>query len=162
EMVFTPEDQEITNLLPDAIKYEAVYQEYNNPYQVTRSSDERMLTIPPMIADELLTKFGQELIRFEMEGEVFNHMEIHHTELPFSVKLDTGRADEFQLDLTAFQSFRYIDLYGYLILDNHFYKISEEQQLLIKELKKLIDQSRNPILPIANDQIEPFVSQVVP
>ncbi|WP_324255035.1 SNF2 helicase associated domain-containing protein [Bacillus sp. REN16] len=162
EMVFTPEDQEIINLLHDAIKYEEVYQEYNNPYQVTRSSDERMLTIPPMIADELLTKFDQKLIRFEMEGEVFNHIEIQDTELPFSVKLDTGRADEFQLDLTAFQSFRYIDLYGYLILDNHFYKISEEQQLLIKELKKLIDQSRNPILPIANDQIEPFVSQVVP
>ncbi|WP_332691743.1 DEAD/DEAH box helicase [Halalkalibacter lacteus] len=163
EQEFTEEDQEVINLLQDAIKYGEIYQELQASfYRSSGSSDERALSIPPMITDELLTKLENRSIRLEVGGEAFNQINIYQSELPFSIQLDKGRVDEFQLDLTELLTFKYLDLYGYIILNNNFYKISDEQQLLIKELKKLIDKSNSPLLPITNDQIEPFISQVVP
>jgi superfamily II DNA or RNA helicase/uncharacterized Zn finger protein len=163
EQEFTQDDQEIINLLQDAIKYEEIYQELQSSfYRSSSSTDERSLIIPPMIADELLAKLEKGTFRFESGGEAFNQIKIYQSELPFSLRLDKGKADEFQLDLTALLTFEYLELYGYIVIDNHFYKISSEQQLLIKELKKLIEQSNSPILAIANDQIEPLISQVVP
>lgn len=163
EQEFTQEDQEIINLLLDAMKYEEIYQEFQSKYYGGYgTSDERALSIPPMIVDEFLKKLEIRGVRLEMSGEVFNEINIYQSELPFSMLLDKGKADEFRLDLTALAAFQYLDLYGYMMLDNQFYKISDEQQILIKELKKLIDLSNSPILPIANDQIEPFISQVVP
>lgn len=160
---FTQDDQEIINLLQDAIKYEEIYQEFQASfYRGSGSSDERALSIPPMIIDELLTKLENSSVRFEIGTEAFNEIKIYQSELPFSIQLDKGKVDEFQLDLSGLLTFKYLDLYGYIILDNNFYKISDEQQLLIKELKKLIDQSNNPVLPIAKDQIESFISHVVP
>jgi SNF2 family DNA or RNA helicase/uncharacterized Zn finger protein len=163
EHEFTPNDLEIINLLQEAIKYEEIYQEFQSPYSRTYGSlDERALTIPPMIADELLRKLENGEVHFELDRKSFNQIEIDQSELPFTIQLDKGKADGFQLDLTSLATFDYLDLYGYIIVDHRFYKISVEQQLLIKELKKLVDQSNNPVLPIANDQIEPFISQVVP
>ncbi len=163
EQEFSQEDQEIIHLLLNAIKYEEIYQEFQpSYYRGSGSSDERAINIPLMIMDELFTKLNNRSVLFENGDKVFNQINIYHSELPFSIQLDKGSVDEFQLDLTELVSLKFLDLYGYIILDNNFYKISDDQQRLIKELKNLIDQSSSPLLPIANDQIEPFISQVVP
>lgn len=163
EQEFSQVDQEIINLLLDAIKYEEIYQELqSNIYRNYGSPDERAFIIPPVLADEILKRLEKIESRIEFGNISFNQIKIYQTELPFSIQLDKGKADDFQLDLTALLTFKYLELYGYILSDNHFYKISDDQQLLIKELKKLIELSNSPILPIALDQIEPFISQVMP
>ena len=163
EQKFTQEDQEIINLLQEAVKFEDLYRQFQSTYyQSSGMGDERAIRIPPMIADDLLKKLNNSSICFETGGESFNQIHVYHNKLPFSIQLDKGRTDEFQLDLTEIQTFTYLDLYGYMIQENIFYKISPEQQVLLKELKTLIEKSSSPLLPIANDQIEPFISQVIP
>ncbi|WP_042461298.1 DEAD/DEAH box helicase [Neobacillus dielmonensis] len=156
-------DQEIIHLLQDAINNEEIYQELQPSfYRSYGSSDERTLTIPPMIAEDLLKRLETKGVRVEIGSKAFNEIKIHQSELPISFQLDKGITGNFKLDLTTLATVQYLDLYGYIIIENHFYKITDEQQLLIKELKKLIDQSNSSVLSIASDQIEPFISQVVP
>ncbi|GAA0380510.1 DEAD/DEAH box helicase [Bacillus horti] len=163
EQQFTEEDQEIINLLLDAVKYEEVYQElqdrFNRGYG---STAERILFIPPMVTDTLLARFKDRTIHFEMDGQAYTHINIYQTDLPFTLRLEKGKADNYQLDLTELHALKYLDLYGYIITENRFYKVSDEQHLLIKELKKIVNQSSNPLMPIDMIQIEPFISQVVP
>ncbi|WP_227937562.1 DEAD/DEAH box helicase [Alkalihalobacillus deserti] len=164
EQEFLREDQEIINFLQEAVKYEEIYKEFqvSSFYRSSGSLDERMLTIPPMIADDLLSNLENRAIRFESGAEVFNQITVSQNELPFSIQLDKGQKDKFQLDLTALLTMKYLDLYGYFIQASTFYKIPTEQQVFIKELKKLVNLSNSPLIPIANDQIEPFLSQVAP
>ena len=163
EQEFMQIDLEIIHLLQEAVKYEGIYRELqSNFYRDYGSADERAIMIPPLLADEFLEKLEKRDTYVEFGGKTFNQIKIDQSELPFSIQLDKGKADDFQLDLSALLTFKYLELYGYILVDNHFYKISDEQQVLIKELKKIIEQSNSPVLPIALDQIEPFISQVVP
>ncbi|MCQ6280497.1 SNF2 helicase associated domain-containing protein [Bacillus sp. EB600] len=163
EQQFTQEDQEIINLLQEAEKYKELYRQFQPSYfQSSGMADEREINIPPMIADDLLKKLSNRPIRFERGEVAFNQITIFHNELPASIQLDKGRTNGFQLDVTDLLAFKYLGLYGYMVQDNIFYKISPEQQLFLEELKKVTDRSNSPILPIATDQIEPFLSQVVP
>ena len=79
--------------------------------------------IPPMVADMLLEKINDSTFHFEIGGDAFNHLVFHQNELPFSIQLDKGRiTDEFQLDMTQYFDCTYLDLYGYIIQENFFYK----------------------------------------
>ncbi|MCT2534694.1 DEAD/DEAH box helicase [Aquibacillus koreensis] len=162
EQEFTQEDRAIIDLLLDALKFEEAYQKMQSDYYRGSGWDERALMIPPMIVDQLLNHFAKEVVRFETDGKAYDQINLYQSDLPFSIQLDKGGLDGFQLDLSELLTVQHLDLYGFIMSENNFYKISDEQQLLIQELKKLMNRSHSPLLPIANDQIEPFISQVAP
>lgn len=163
DQAFTQDDQEIIDLLLSAMHYETAYQHMQGSYyRGAGSTDERMLTIPPMLIDELFAKLENRPVRLLSGREVFEQINVYESELPFSIQLDQGQADNFQLDLRELLAYNHLDLYGYILKQNNFYKLSEEQQLLLNELNILTNSAQSSILPIANDQIEPFISQVAP
>lgn len=163
EQMFTEQDQEIIDLLIEAIKYDELYKEIHDLYdQSSYSREERSISIPPMLIDQLLAKFEGRTIHFQKDKHVYNQIKVISNQPPLSLKLDKGVDNGFQLDLSQLLSWEFWDFYGYLSRKNYFYKISPEQEKIIEELKKMISKMRTPILPIADDQIEPFVSQVVP
>ena len=160
---FAQEDQEILQLLQESIRNEDLARQFQPSYlQGTGITDERAMRIHPLVADDLLEKMKNRSIQFEIGGKSFRGINIYHNELPFSIQLDKGKTDGFQMDLSDVLTYQYLDLYGYMYQDNRFYKISSAEQELMRELKELVNQSKNPVLPIANDQIESFISQVVP
>ncbi|MCM3737485.1 SNF2 helicase associated domain-containing protein [Bacillus cytotoxicus] len=163
EHEFTQEDQEIIKILQEAVKYEKISQELiHSYYQRSGFTDDRIITIPPMLADDLLTKLENRSVCFQNDGNVFNKVQVEHNEFPFSIQLDKGLKDGFLLDLTELLSFQYLELYEYIIQNNTFYKISAEQKIVITEMEKIMTLSKSHVLPIENDQIESFISQVVP
>lgn len=163
EHEFSDEDKEIFSLLQDVMNYEEIYQEFQSPfYRNQTSTDERTITISPIVADEIIEKLANRSLRFENGREVFNQVEIFHQELPFTLPLDKGNLNEFQLDLSEFLSTDYLELYGYLVQENSFYKLSPMQQTIVKELKKVVDKTNSSLLSIGSDQIEPFLSYVAP
>ncbi|WEG11138.1 DEAD/DEAH box helicase [Pullulanibacillus sp. KACC 23026] len=160
---FNQEDQEVVELLLEAMSLEETYKQFQNGYSSSSApSNQRALTIPPIFADRLLLKLQKTLIYFEMGRETYTQIELCQEEWPITLELDKGPLEGYQLDLTSLQPFTYLDLYGYIILKNQFYRLSEEQQHLFRELKKLMDHSQRPVIPIANDQIEAFLAFVVP
>lgn len=160
---FSKEDKEMISLLLDAVKYEEVYQETRSSYHLNdRSGDERSIIIPPMMADEVIGKLAGREMRFENGSDVFSSLHVYDQELPLSIRLENGKSDGFQLNLSQLNTLIFLEMYGYAVQANKIYRLSPTQQSVIFELMKLVTQSQNSVIPIGNDQIEPFLSYVAP
>ena len=163
EQEFSADDQEIISILQEAVHHELLFHSFQPSYnQYSRVGDERAISIPPMLADRLLEKINYTTFRLEIDGGSFNHIVFKQNELPFSIILEKGRLDEFQLDMSDFLDYTFLNLYGYVIQENFFYKITHDQQVFITEMKRLIDKVNSPIVSVLSDQIDVFISQVVP
>ncbi|WP_226037295.1 DEAD/DEAH box helicase [Aquibacillus saliphilus] len=163
EQVFNQEDFELIQLLIDVSKNEEAY---SNPYFSYRK-DQRVATIPPMVVDMLLSKLLHTNYTFESSNQTYKQLEIVEKEVPFGFKIDKGLDDEFNLDITELTNMEFFDLYNYVLKDNTLYKLTAEQQSVLLELSSgiltagptFLDQQ---FIPIAADQMESFLSVVIP
>ncbi|WP_066070966.1 DEAD/DEAH box helicase [Neobacillus soli] len=163
EYIFTDQDQEIIDLLQDDVKYDEIYRNLQSSFsQYGASTDVRAVTISPLLADQVLEKLAQRQIELQSGGNAYHQLKLHKDELPFTFQLDKGNKEAFQLDVSDFGFVEYLDMYGYVVKKNDFYKLSSLQQTFIKELKELIQLANTPVLPISHDQIEPLLSYVGP
>lgn len=163
EHEFPKVDREIINLLLEALKYEEIFDEMQPSYYRGQNFiDERVMVIPPMIADRLFSKLAERSITLQIDRDQYEQIEFYETEPPLAIRLEKGEGDDFQLDLRNFANFNYLELYGYIVRDNQFYKANSKQQVLLKELSLLLNSTKNHVLPISNEQMEPFISQVAP
>lgn len=163
EQEFPQIDREIINLLLEALKYEEIFEEMQPSYYRGQNfMDERAMIIPPMIADRLFAKLAERSIYFEIDRNQYQQIEFYETEPPLTIKLEKGEGEDFQLDLRNLADYNYLELYGYIVRDNQFYKANPKQQVMLKELSMLLNSTEKHLLPISNEQIEPFISQVAP
>ncbi|MFZ3590559.1 SNF2 helicase associated domain-containing protein [Bacillus sp. DJP31] len=164
EFTFTEEDQQLIDLLQEAMKYEDMYQSLQSTYNHYggSSSDVRAITISPILADRVVENLAKGKVEFQHGGNLYHQLHFHTDELPFRFKLDKGTQGAFQLDVSEFQAVGYLEFYNYVVNKNNFYKLSPIQQPFVKELKKLVRLANTQVIPITNDQIEPLLSYVVP
>ncbi|MGG5252522.1 SNF2 helicase associated domain-containing protein [Neobacillus sp. SM06] len=163
EHKFIEEDEEIIQLLQNALKQEEIYQELQSShFYYASSTDERYLILSPMIADEVLRLLEKGNVRFENRDNAFDQIELRDSELPLALQLDKGKQAGFQLDLSEFLFLDYLEHYGYVLKDNVFNKLTIKQQAIIKEVTQLVAKTNNPLLPIDQNQIEPFLTHVAP
>ncbi|GIN58525.1 hypothetical protein J8TS2_28440 [Lederbergia ruris] len=162
EHVFSDKDQEVIQVLQKALQMESMHQRI---YGVSdyEGSEERFIPIPPLLAEELLLKIaGSDLLRFEVQSQVYKDIHIHQHEWPISLQLEKGESSGFQLRPSVPHPLEFSSLYGLLIEYNHFYFLSPAQQTLFKELVDAIFGQKQAALQIDEEQIEPFLSHVVP
>ncbi|MDC3424194.1 DEAD/DEAH box helicase [Aquibacillus sp. 3ASR75-11] len=163
EHVFTKEDNEVIQLLIDVTKNEVAYRD---PYYSYRR-DERVITIPPMIVDELLAKLQSTTFTFECQGEVYPQIQVLEGQTPLTFQLDKGSQEGFRLNISELTSVRFFDLYGFVLKHQFLYKLSLSQQKIISDLYTGLLPTRSPFnennfLTIATEQMETFLSIVVP
>lgn len=162
EHYFEEEDLEIIRILQDIVKNEKLYRSsssWNNPV----IQESRELVIPPIAAETLLYKLKERSNQKEFIFRTDKTIEICESQqLPFSLALVSGNENDYTLKLNQLRDTFWFESYGYLYFNNVFYKLSLEQQKLIKELKTFLNNRLEPFLTIAKDQIEPFLSHVEP
>lgn len=163
DFTFTEEDQELIHLLQESVNYEEMYRNMQpSYYQYSAGSDSRAITISPIIADQVLGKLEGRQVKFQNGRDDFHQLHFHRDELPYTFQLDKGKKDAFQLDVSDFLFVDYLDMYGYVIKKNDVYKLSSMQQPFVKELKKIVQLTNSPILPISHEQIEPLLTYIGP
>lgn len=163
EYTFADIDQEIIDLLQETIKYEEMYRNLQSPYgHYGMSSDTRAITISPLLADQIVEKLANRKIEFQSRDTVYHQLKFHKEGMPFTIQLDKGSKEAFQLDVSDFGFMEYLDIYGYVVKENDLYKLNTMQQTFIEEVKELVEQAKTPVLPISHDQIEPLLSYVGP
>ena len=162
EHYFVKEDLETLQLLQETAKNEQMYQ-HASPYHWSQSSiaDERELLIPPTTLEKLLPKLIARGARYEDHYTSSAAFELHETgDLPISFKLEPSDTEEdFNLDLKEIEGARLFEPYSLLYLKQKFYKVTPNQQQVLKELVAL---SKHTVLTIGKDQIEPFLSHAAP
>lgn len=164
EHLFLPSDFELIKILQNIAKNEIVYHDMSSPRRGGSSLlDKKDLLIPSIAIDAILSKLsgysGKQNLLFQDK----NSIEINDSyQLPFNIKLTSQSNNDLILDLGSLNKIIWFEAYSYLYYEDVFYKLSPEQQKLLKELNTFISSGQRNYLKIAKDQIEPFFSYVEP
>ncbi|MDE5414511.1 DEAD/DEAH box helicase [Alkalihalobacterium chitinilyticum] len=163
EHKFTSTDEKLLEMLYDMYAQEQLYTRMSpNYWSKTSIIPNRELLIAPYSIDRLFSTFketGTELFYSDAYGRK-QRIEIHpYFELPYSIELLKGEENEFIVDLSHFQDLFFMEMYGYVFDEKNLYKLTNEQQTYMKELERFLTQEK---LAISKEQIEQFVSHVVP
>ncbi|MFT8319743.1 MAG: DEAD/DEAH box helicase [Bacillus sp. (in: firmicutes)] len=165
EHIFSEADQEVVNLLQQAVHFEKMYQDlYSSPYYASGlSNDARAITLSPLIADRVLQMLTQvQGVQLCHKGKFHKQLKYQYDKRPFHFQLEKGEGQDYQLNVADFSKGNYFRFYGYFVKEDSIYKISEEQQPFLEELITLVERTKSPILPISKEQVEPLLSYVVP
>ncbi|WP_236690316.1 DEAD/DEAH box helicase [Guptibacillus hwajinpoensis] len=154
-------DEPLLQLLLSIRRNEKVYLDL--PDNWGRFTENRELILPPLTANDFLNELlkQERTIRFEFNRTLYEETEVHEGKLPFSFQIEE-REDDYVLDLNGFQTAAYFPTYGWLFHEENLYKLSKQQQALLKDLSNFRNAARKSDLSISQQQIEPFLSQVVP
>lgn len=162
---FQDADRDIIATLHTIMKNEELYRRSYSHFFYGSSSKDRAIVVPPIAADELLTKLKDRHTRFEHEGKTYPQLNVSEDPCHFSFQLDKSddHEDEFQLDLSELFAASFFPFYGWVFQDGTLYKLSPEQQSLFEVLAGLTASSvARPSLPISKEQIGSFLSHAMP
>lgn len=161
EHVFNQDDLELVQLLININNNEEAFV---NPYFYQRS-DQRVITIPPMVVDEFLQKLMKTTYAFESGTQTYKQMDVIHDQTPFDFKLDKGEDNDFQLDISELAEMDFFERYHYVLKDHYLYKLTNEQQKILLELSSGIlpnQISSGQQINISSEKMESFLSVVIP
>lgn len=162
EHYFLEPDAEIIQLLFDVLANQMLY-EPSDSYYWQSTENERQLTIPLLLAVPLLTKLKDRNFSFEDEEYVYRQIELSNEKLlPISFQLNKNEQDECYLNFAELHHLTYFEQYGMVFYEGVFYQPTEDQMLLLKDLMQFQKLDSTQQLPISQDQISPFLSNVLP
>ncbi|WP_245732731.1 DEAD/DEAH box helicase [Salinibacillus kushneri] len=158
---FVKEDWDIIQLLTEIFSSENFY--HGESSLLYGHLDKREMVVPPLYADRLLQLLQYRDCEFKTDMDTYAGFECTDEELPFTFELDQNQqADGFNLDLHFLNSATILQDYQYILFENVFYKVSQKQLGILNEMGKIINMTHNRTLPIKREQIEPFLSHVMP
>ncbi|MBE1555915.1 DEAD/DEAH box helicase [Sporosarcina limicola] len=159
--LFTPEDSDIIDKLIEVHRTESLYNT-NDYYWASNAKKGKELLIPLYAADDLLFKLQHRNCNFEQQNFVYGQLQITEEDLPFSFTLENGKSGEYQLKISGNTAGQYFETYGWYALSGKLYKLSPEQQRALQPFVPLLSSTASPVIPIAVEQVEAFVSQAMP
>ncbi len=157
---FEEEDQEIINILMELNESESFFRKQSWSYGSNRN--QKGMMIPPIFLERLLTLLKERNCHLEIGRKKFNHIDLVQGNLPFTFQLDKYNENNFYLDLHFLNDTHLLHEYQYLLKENTFYQLSQSQYELIKEMETIVNESHNRTLPIPRQQINDFLSYVIP
>ncbi len=160
EQEFDERDYPFIELLLAVRSNEKVY--LSIPDNWGRFTDNRELILPPLTANEFLEELYKQdrSLRFEFNRELFEGVTLYKDKHPFDFAVEQVESD-YVLHLNGFEEAAVFGTYGWVFHDESLYKVSQRQQKLLRELAPFRNSAASSV-SISGDQIEPFLSQVVP
>ncbi|UNL86721.1 DEAD/DEAH box helicase [Priestia koreensis] len=162
DYVFKKEDDVVIQMLLELVNTEHFYRP-PNPYQRQSSSSlttDRELLIPTMGARKLLLALMERNFTFVHEEVIYPHVELIEKTLPLSFQLHKLGDQAFELDLFQLHQAAFFDRYDLVFLEGTFYTLSPDQRMLVEGLRQ--SAVLGETIPIASEQMEDFLSQVLP
>lgn len=161
EHYFLKEDEEAIAFLQEIANNAEIYYR-THAYGWQSYTNEREIIIPPLVAEPLLEKLKTRCFTYIHDDVSYKEVAFNDKELPFSFQLSKNNAEEFQIHLYELPEITYFPEYGWLFYDGVFYKPKDEQKPFVEGLISFQEVASERFLPIAKNQIEPFLSQVLP
>ena len=160
---FLHEDLEALQILQEIRKQEEFYGQKSNMYgYYSNSEKERSLTIPPLLADQLISKLQGRLVTFDDRGYLNYQPYTEENRIPLHFSLEKGEAEDFQMDLSSLNALSFYEPYGWIIEKDTIYKLSPVQQDLFLKIDQMGKKQATHTLPISKSQMGPFISYVLP
>lgn len=160
---FMEEDEAVLQILQEIRKQEEFYGQKNNMYGYYSSSEkERFLTIPPMMADQLVSTLQGRKVSFDDRGYLNYQPYSEEVKVPLHFSLEKGEEEDFLMDLSSLNDISFFEAYGWIVEKDTIYKLSPVQQDLFLKILQMRRHYATPTLPISKSQMGPFISYVLP
>lgn len=160
---FLAEDLEVIQILQEIRKQESFYRTSQGyPYAYSSNENNRSLTIPPMMADGLISRLQGRNVSFDDRGPLKYQHYCEEQQIPLHFRLEKGVGGDFQMDLSPLHSISFYESYGWLIARDTIYKLSPDQKDLLMKMIQMRKQSNEKTLSIAQKQMGSFISYVLP
>ncbi|WP_330949115.1 DEAD/DEAH box helicase [Virgibacillus sp. MG-45] len=155
------QDMQILERLFSIVRNEEIYREPAYYHYLNKGSEKRSIVIPPLVAEELLEQLVQrDFIVDNKESENEQPLQIVKDQLPFRFSLSKNEQKDLTLNLHHMEGVTYFDSYQMLYDKGTFYFPSKDQVPIIEQIMKF--SLLGDTLPIANEQADMFISEVVP
>lgn len=128
-------------------------------YETNAFDRKRYVTILPLIAKQLLTSLSERDFRLKKNHTVLERIEVKDSQLPFEYQLVKNDADHLILQLEDISQIDYLPTYHLLMEKGNLYFLNAEQQPVIEQLFSVQEMKE---LPIAKEQADQFISEVIP
>ncbi|MFC7064127.1 SNF2 helicase associated domain-containing protein [Halobacillus seohaensis] len=149
------QDQKIIEKLYGAYEQELFYDRHWN------AGEQRILTIPPSLAPELLRELTPQFCEVVERGEVIGQMELieDFPELDFYIKEERGR---YHMHMNQLKNYEYLKEYHLLYHEGRFYPLDRQKEDVIRTLHSLLPYNSNGNHTVSQVDMEGIVSYVLP
>lgn len=157
---FLKQDLEIMELLASIDDNEQVYMNGWNSFQSEFRREKRFITIPPLIAKQLLEMLIDRPLTAEVNGNLYRDVSLVKEELPFQFKVTKNDEKTLLLSMDELQNGMYLQPYKVFFMDGVFYFLSREQIPIMEQFHLY---ARSGVeLPVNRSQADIFLSEAVP
>lgn len=156
---FMKADLDIFELLY-SIKYNEEI--YSDPWSINQhfNHNKRFVTIPPLMAEQLLDKLIERPVTTEVNGRKYDGAAIEKETLPFHFSLTKNDRDDLLLTMNQLDGGVYFKPYQIFFSQGTFYFPTKEQIPIIESMEGFARAGLE--LPINQKQADRFLSEVVP
>ena len=157
---FQKEDLEIFEYLDEVIRNEEVYEHSGFQYYSQELNEARYKILPPLLAKEMITKLSDRDLTVISDLDEYQNVSIEENALPFEFELAKTGQNDLVFSLGDVDDFSYFENYGILFKSGVFYFLDKDKQAILWEMTHLGIGVKE--LPIAKDQADLFLSEVIP
>lgn len=155
-----PEDKEIFEILGSIQKNEKIYDGYHVYHYRGNVHDKRSITIPPLVAENLIEKLIHRDASVEGNSKSYFNLSIEKDSLPFHFALNKNERDDLLLTMHEVEDTVYFKNYEILFYNGIFYFPRKEQIPIIELVSQYGKLEKE--LPISKKQADAFLSEVLP
>lgn len=161
---FSIEHDAIIQQLIQVYQNEKLYQETSYASVRARSvSGDRMLLIPPFSWESLLPLLAQSsAVKLELGNHIYEGFQLSDEALPLKFAFDQSQDAGYQLNVDGLDAITVMESYGIVIYDGKLIKLPIDECKRLSDLKHMLEANRKHQIKIPEQQMEPFMDQVLP
>ncbi|RCW48562.1 DEAD/DEAH box helicase [Paenibacillus prosopidis] len=163
---FQPENDAVIRQLIQIYRNETMYRDSSTRSSYLREAPacgDRMLLVPPFSWEKLLPLLVEApIVLLAHDGHTYNGIQLSDEAVPLHFAFDQAKSDGYQLDVQGLDQMTIIEQYELALAEGKLFKLQPESCKRLSELKHLLANSQKPRIPIAPEQMEPFMEKVIP
>jgi SNF2 family DNA or RNA helicase len=158
EHVVLEQDETIFRMLHRIHENETIYQ--STYHTLTGTQDKRYLTIPPLVAKEVLKELVERNTSITIGKRTYRALSVKENEYPFEFMLEKNKESDVLLKLAGGENVTLLKTYDMLFEDGVFYFTKPEDMEMIDYLFSY--NINHMALAISKKQTDRFFSEVIP
>ncbi|WNC12660.1 DEAD/DEAH box helicase [Brevibacillus brevis] len=161
---FLREDVAVLEQLIEIEANEKLYRESSHRSALhSRETDTRTLLVPPLMWEMLQRALEQvQAVSFEAGEKTYDGIASSDAPLPLSFSFDQGSPAHYQFAVDGLEKVTVLDSYRLAVAEGKLYELTPAMCRRLQQLKGMLASTGRRQLQIGQEQMEPFLAQVVP
>lgn len=156
---FSAKDRRMMEMLVTCLEQEKLL---GNNY-ILKMEQPRSILIPPSLIDRLLAHLQELSYYFKTtSSKEYPYIDVSPMGNQLQFKLDYHSSSRYTLEMTDLSDYYFLESYNYVIHEQHFYKLSFQQKMIMEKLFRVAPFQSKLKQTISAAEMNDFVQHVIP